>query len=154
MSVVFRKVTADDIEEIVLLCNEVFGERNSVKYAKEMFDKTKDDPNQIYVVGVYNHKIVAHAKATVIPTMYSKMNTYAILNHVCVKQACRRKQFATQMLDYITELCQEMGCVSLKLWSNNFRTAAHACYYHYGFVREDAGFFAKNIKNVVVGEGD
>lgn len=146
MAVVFRKVVLEDIEEIISLCNETFGERNSVRYAKEMFEKTKDDPNQIYVVGIYNKKIVAHAKATVIPTMYSKMNTYAILNHVCVKQTYRRKQFATQMLDYITELCLEQGCVALKLWSMNFRTAAHACYYHYGFKRDDAGFFTKKIR--------
>ena len=150
MPVVFRKAVAEDIEEIVNLCNECFEEKSSLRYAKEMFEKTKEDPNQIYVVGIYNHKIIAHAKATVIPTIYSKMNTYAILNHVCVKQACRRKQVATQMLDYITELCQEMNCVSLKLWSKNFRTAAHACYYHYGFTREDAGFFTKKIKKSVV----
>lgn len=152
MPVIFREMKLEDVEEVIALCNEVFGERNSVRYAKDMFEKTKDDPNQIYVVGIYNHKIVAHAKATVIPTMYSKMNTYAIINHVCVRQTCRRKQFATQMLDFIVEICREKGCVALKLWSNNFRTAAHACYYHYGFKREDAGFFSKNIKRVGVGE--
>ncbi len=70
MAVVFRKVESKDIEEIVNLCNEIFEEKNSLKYAQEMFEKTKDDPNQIYVVGVYNHKIIAHAKATVIPTIF------------------------------------------------------------------------------------
>lgn len=152
MAVIFRNAQSEDIEEIVELCNECFSEKNSLKYAKEMFEATKNDPNQIYVVGIYNHKIIAHAKATIIPTMYSKMNTYAILNHVCVKEVCRRKQVATKMLDYITDICRERGCIALKLWSKNFRTAAHACYYHYGFTREDAGFFSKKIKKSGVEE--
>ena len=32
------------------------------------------------------------------------------------------------------------------IWSNNVRTAAHACYYNYGFELDDAGFFSMSVK--------
>ena len=35
---------------------------------------TKNDKNQIYLVGTINGQIIAHTKITVIPTIYEKMN--------------------------------------------------------------------------------
>ena len=49
------------------------------------------------------------------------------------------------MLEVIERICKERGCTSLKLWSNNYRTAAHACYKNFGFIINDAGFFSKEI---------
>lgn len=145
MNIEFRKATSKDVEGIVRLCNECFFEETSMEYAKEMFEKTKDDPNQIYLVGIMDNQIIAHTKITIIPTMYEKMNTYSILNHVCVKEEYRRHNIATKMLDECTKISKEMGCVCMELWSNNTRIPAHACYKKYGFVVNDAKFFSKEI---------
>ena len=69
MSVIFRRAKAKDVEEIVKLCNECFEEETSLEYAKRMFKKNKK---------------------------YEKMNTYSILNHVCVKPDYRRHNIATK----------------------------------------------------------
>jgi ribosomal protein S18 acetylase RimI-like enzyme len=145
MNVKFRKATVEDIEGIVKLCNECFDETTSLEYATKMFKETENDSNQIYLVGLYNDKIIAHTKITIIPTIYEKMNTYAIINHVCVKPEYRRNNIATLMLDEVTKICKENKCVNIELWSNNFRQPAHACYKKYGFEVEDAKFFAKRI---------
>lgn len=145
MSVIFRRAKAKDVEEIVKLCNECFEEETSLEYAKRMFKKTKKDKNQIYLVGIMDNQIVAHVKITIIPTMYEKMNTYSILNHVCVKPDYRRHNIATKMLDECERISKEEGCVCMELWSNNFRVPAHACYKNYGFVVNDAKFFSKEI---------
>lgn len=71
------------------------------------------------------------------------MNTYAILNHVCVKEEYRRHQIATKMLDEVSKICKEKGVKTLELWSNNVRVPAHGCYKKYGFHLDDAGFFSK-----------
>lgn len=145
MEVSFRIATIDDVLEIIKLCNECFMEDTSIEYAKKIFDETKDDPNQIYLVGIVNSKIVAHTKITIIPTMYEKMNTYSIINHVCVKPEYRRHNIATKMLDEVTKICKEKNCKTIELWSNNFRVPAHECYKKYGFIVNDAKFFSKEI---------
>lgn len=145
MNINFRIATIDDVENIIDLCNECFNESTSYEFAKESFKKTMNDENQIYVVGFMDGKLIAHMKVTVIPTMYEGMETYAILNHVCVKPEYRRHNIATHMLDYVKEIAKEKNCISLELWSKNFRVPAHACYKNYGFEVLDAKFFSKSI---------
>lgn len=145
MNVNFRIATRDDVSNIIELCNECFEENTNLDYAYKVFDETSNNKNHIYVVGESDSKIISHAKITIIPTMYEDMNTYAILNHVCVKNEYRRHNIGTKMLDYITQLCKEMKCKKIELWSMNFRQAAHACYKNYGFNVDDAKFFSKEI---------
>ena len=146
MEVKFEKASLDDVEEIIKLCNECFGESTPIDYAKEVFIKNQNDENQIYLIGKYNDEIIAHTKINIIPTIYQPMQTSAIINHVCVKQSYRRHNIATKMLDEIFKICKENNCVKVELWSNNFREAAHACYKHYGFQVDDAKFFSKVVE--------
>lgn len=145
MEVIFKKASLENVEGIIALCNECFNENTSLSYAKKVFEQTANDSNQIYLIGMVDDTIIAHTKITIIPTMYEEMNTYAILNHVCVKEEFRRHNIATKMLDEVTKICEEMGCKTIELWSKNFRVPAHTCYKRYGFVAEDATFFAKKI---------
>ena len=64
------------------------------------------------------------------------MNTYAILNHVCVKPEFRRHNLGTKMLIECERICKDNGCSVIELWSNNFRQPAHECYKKYGFVEK------------------
>ena len=112
---------------------------------KVEFRIAKNDDNQIYIVGLLDDKIIAHAKITIIPTIYENMNTYAILNHVCVKPEYRRHDIATRMLVECEKISKQNGCVCMELWSNNFRKPAHECYKNYGFIINDAKFFSKEI---------
>lgn len=143
--VIFRVASENDLEGIIKLCNECFNESTSLEYATKVYQANKNDPNQIYLVGLLEGEIIAHVKINIIPTIYEKMNTYAILNHVCVKPELRRHNIATKMLDEVTKICQAHHCVKMELWSMNFRTAAHACYLNYGFNVDDAKFFSKEI---------
>ncbi len=145
MEVNFRRATIDDLEAIITLCNECFNENTSIDYARDIYLKTENDENQIYLVGEVEGKIIAHTKITIIPTIYEKMNTYAILNHVCVKPEYRRHNIATKMLVECEKISKEKKCVAMELWSMNFRQPAHHCYINYGFVVNDAKFFSKEI---------
>lgn len=145
MNIDFRIMEDKDLEKVIELCNLCFEENTSMEYATKMYEKSKEDSNQIYVLGEINGEVVAHLKITIIPTIYENMNTYAILNHVCVKPDYRRHKLATKMLEYTEEICKERNCVCMELWSKNFRKAAHACYKEYGFIIEDAPFFSKKI---------
>lgn len=145
MNLEFREMKKKDIPKVIALCNEVFKENTSLEYAMKIYKKHRKDPNQIYLVGIVDKKIVAHLKISIIQTIYEKMNTYSILNHVGVKKEYRRHGIATKMLDVAFEISKKHGCKTVELWSNNVRTAAHACYYNYGFKLDDAGFFSKEI---------
>ena len=145
MNVEFRLAKLEDVESIIKLCNEVFEEDTDIEFAKKEFLRSESDNNQIYLVGLVDGKIVAHTKITVIPTMYKDMNTYAILNHVCVQPEYRRHNIATRMIEECEKISKKHNCTSLKLWSNNYRGPAHACYKKYGFEVNDASFFSKKI---------
>lgn len=145
MEVKFKIATYEDLEKIIDLCNLCFDEKTDIEYARRIFNENKNDKNQIYLLGEIDGKTVAHTKITIIPTIYEKMNTYAILNHVCVHPEYRRHNIATKMLDECKRICKENNCISMELWSRNFREAAHACYKNYGFVVDDAKFFIKEI---------
>ncbi len=145
MEINVRLATREDVKGIIDLCNEVFEENTTLDKALESYDQTCNDSNQIYLIGTVDGQIVAHAKATIIPTMYEGMGNYSIINHVCVKEEYRKHHFATKLLDEITKISKEKGCKNLSLWSKNFREAAHACYLNYGFEVVDAKFFEKEI---------
>jgi ribosomal protein S18 acetylase RimI-like enzyme len=145
MKVDFKVATIEDVDAIIELCNECFFENTDISYAKNIFEKTKDSLNDIYLIGVIDGKVIAHAKITIIETMYQPMGIYSILNHVCVKPEYRRHNIATKMLEEIEKICVEKECVKMELWSNNVRIPAHACYKKYGFHLDDAGFFSKEI---------
>lgn len=145
MKVEFRIANENDLEAIIDLCNECFNETTSIEYAKKVYEETKNDKNQIYLVGEVDRKIIAHTKITIIPTIYEKMNTYSILNHVCVKPEYRRHNIASLMLDECEKISKEHNCVAIELWSMNFRQPAHECYKKYGFVVNDAKFFSKEL---------
>ncbi len=145
MNVEFKIASLDDIDGIIQLCNECFDENTSLEYAKKVYLDNQNDSNQIYLIGMIDGQIVAHAKVNIIPTIYEDMNTYAILNHVCVKPDFRRSHIGTKLLDECFEIARNHNCKCVELWSKNFRQAAHHLYYQYGFEVMDAKFFVKNI---------
>lgn len=145
MEVTFRKARREDLQGMIDLTNECFDENTSLEYAQKMFDATANDPNNIYLIGVENNKIIALTKITIIRTIFEDMNNFAILNHVCVKPEYRRHHLGTRMLEIIEKICIDQECKTLKLWSKNFRVPAHTCYKRFGFILDDAGFFEKEI---------
>jgi ribosomal protein S18 acetylase RimI-like enzyme len=145
MDVEFKIANSDNIEDIVKLCNKIFLEETNLLEAKKIYEETKNDKNQIYLIGEVNGEVIAHTKIAIIPTIFKDMNTFAILNHVCVKEEYRQHKIATKMLEEVERICSERNCTSLKLWSNNFRIPAHSCYKKFGFVANDATFFSKEI---------
>lgn len=145
MEIKFRTATSDDVKGIIELCNDCFGDNTNVEEARTIFEKTKNDPNTIHIIGEINGEIVAHTRIQIIETMFRNMETYAILNHVCVSGRYRRHNIASKMLEITVNVCKQRNCIAIKLWSMNFREAAHACYQKFGFRKEEAGFFALDL---------
>lgn len=141
----FRIAARDDLPDIIGLTNRCFDENTPLAYAEKIWDETANDSNQIYLNGYKDGRLVAHTKITIIPTIYEDMNTYAILNHVCVDPDVRRQHLGTRLLDETFRICRERGVKAVELWSKNFRAAAHALYKSYGFEVVDAKFFAKDV---------
>lgn len=141
----FREATAQDVSDIIALTNECFNENTPVEFAEAVFAKTADDPNTIYLNGYLDGQLVAHVRIAIIETIYEEMNTFAILNHVCVKPDVRRQHLGTKLLDEAFRICKERNVKVVELWSKNFREAAHALYRKYGFEVVDAKFFSKDV---------
>ncbi len=144
MQVRFRIATEKDVQGIVDLCNECFDEHTVYEEAEKKF-KEKDN-NQIYIIGECDGTIIAHTKVAVVPTIFEGMETFAILNHVCVRPDYRKHKIASKMLEVTRKVCEEKHCISLKLWSKNFRIPAHKCYEKFGFKKIGATFFEMDIR--------
>ena len=140
----FSLADTTKIKEIVSLCNECFDEQTDYEEAIKLFEEYKGR-NQIYLIGEYEGKIIAHTRIQIVPTIFQDMNTFAILNHVCVKKEFRGHHIATKMLEVVKEVCKNHDCTSIKLWSRNFRIPAHTCYKNFGFIADDATFFNLDI---------
>jgi len=145
MELKFRFAKEEDIQELITVCNTCFDEHTDYQKALRIFQETEHDLNQLYLIGLLDGKIVAHTKITIVPTMFDGMDTYAILNHVCVLPEYRRHHIAKYMLDVVKKICQDRGCSAIKLWSRNFRKPAHQCYQNFGFDVLDAKFFELSI---------
>ncbi len=141
----FSLADASKIRGIVDLCNEVFEEHTDYDEALKLFNENRLDRNQIYVIGEYEGKVIAHTRIAIIPTMFKEMGTFAILNHVCVKPEFRKHHIATKMLEVVRTVCKNHECKEIKLWSRNFRVPAHTCYKNFGFVADDSTFFSIKI---------
>lgn len=146
MELNFRFAREEDIKELVNVCNICFDEHTNYQKALQIFKQTYADPNQLYLIGVLDGKIVAHTKIAIIPTMFDGMDTYAILNHVCVLPEYRRRHIAKYMLEVVKKVCKDRGCCTAKLWSRNFRQPAHKCYLNEGFEILDAKFFELDLQ--------
>ena len=142
----FRLATFSDLEPLIALTNECFGENTDLASAQKIFKANQSDKNQLYLLGEIDGEIVAHARIAIVPTIYEDMNTFAILNHVCVKPEFRREHIGTKLLDECFRLAKDRGVKTVELWSKNFRVAAHRLYLSYGFEVMDAKFFTKDIQ--------
>lgn len=145
MKIKFKIADVTNVPGIVLLCNECFEEDTKVEEAEKIFNENKHDHNQIYLIGECEGEVIAHTRIAIVPTIFKDMNTFAILNHVCVKPEFRRHQVATRMLEITKRICKQKNCSAIKLWSRNFRVPAHSCYKRFGFVKDDAAFFNLDI---------
>lgn len=141
----FREATLADVPDIIALTNECFDEQTPVEFAEEVFKQTSSDLNTIYLNGYLDGQLVAHVRIAIVKTMYEPMNTFAILNHVCVKPDVRRQHLGTKLLDATFAICRDRDVKVVELWSKNFRVAAHGLYHKYGFEVVDAKFFSKDV---------
>ena len=145
MDVVFKSLELEDLKSTIDLCNLCFEENNDYSYAEKVFLETKNYPSCVYINGIHNGKVIAHTKLTIIKTMYESMGTYAIINHLCVHPDYRRHHIASYLIKVVFKVAKDYNCNAVKLWSNNYRVAAHNCYKRNGFTLDETGFFTKEI---------
>ena len=141
----FRKANIDDVYNIVDLCNRCFNENTDRLKAKEIFEKTMNDKNNIYLIGEFDGKIISHTKITIVRTMFENIDSYALLNHVCVDPDYRRYNVATYMLDEIKRICINFKCNYIRLWSRIDREEAQSFYRKYGFTSDGLNFFSMEL---------
>ena len=151
MAIIFRNAVETDVPEIIDLCNESFNENTSVEYAMQAFEQSKNNPCDIYIVGVNeeNGEIVSHVKVTIVTTMFEGMGNFGLCNHVCVKPTYRGQKICASMIDYVRMVCAARYCGSIRLWSSNFREAAHRSYINNGFEPQDVTVFFSDLESKI-----
>ena len=91
MDVRFKIATVDDVENIIRLCDECFDENTDLEYAKRMFLETKDNQNDIYVIGEVDGNVVAHTKITIIKTIYQTRTITATASNMATVRSGKNR---------------------------------------------------------------
>ena len=71
INIEFRIAKKEDVKDIIALTNECFEEETPLDFAEWIFGESENDPNQIYLNGYIDEKLVAHTKITIIPIILS-----------------------------------------------------------------------------------
>ena len=133
MKINIRTYTTSDKDSLNILLKEVYG-----------LEKEDNTTNNIEIVAVYNDQIIGYLTINKLYDSVRNIN-YAFLNYVCVKKEYRNKGIASNMLEYVFNICKKLNISYIELTSNDKRIEAQYLYQNMGFSIRETNVFRKEI---------
>ena len=133
MEINIRTYKTSDKDSLNILLKEVYG-----------LEKEDTTTNNIEIVAVYNDQIIGYLTINKLYDSVRNIN-YAFLNYVCVKKEYRNKGIASNMLEYVFNICKKLNISYIELTSNDKRIEAQYLYQNMGFSIRETNVFRKEI---------
>ena len=116
------------------------------KLLKDVYDLEKSCFNNknIEIVAVLDNQVIGYLTINRLYDSVRDIN-YAFLNYVCVDKDYRNIGIASNMLNYVFDICNKLGIKYIELTSNSSRIEAKKLYRDSGFVVRDTNVFRKEI---------
>ena len=133
MKINIRTYKTSDKDSLNILLKEVYG-----------LEKEDNTTNNIEIVAVYNDQIIGYLTINKLYDSVRNIN-YAFLNYVCVKKEYRNKGIASNMLEYVFNICKKLNISYIELTSNDKRIEAQYLYQNMGFSIRETNVFRKEI---------
>ena len=133
MKINIRTYKTSDKDSLNILLKEVYG-----------LEKEDNTTNNIEIVAVYNDQIIGYLTINKLYDSVRNIN-YAFLNYVCVKKEYRIKGIASNMLEYVFNICKKLNISYIELTSNDNRIEARHLYENMGFSIRKTNVFRKEI---------
>ena len=107
-------------------------------------EKKENNTNNIEIVAVYNNQVIGYLTINRLYDSVRNIN-YAFLNYVCVQKEYRNKGIASNMLEYVFNICKKLDISYIELTSNDKRIEAQYLYKNMGFSIRETNVFRKEI---------
>ena len=133
MRIDIRTYKNSDKDSLNILLNEVYN-----------LEKKEDSSNNLEIVAVYKDEVIGYLTINKLYDSVKNIN-YAFLNYVCVKKEYRNKGIASNMLEYVFNVCKNNNISYIELTSNDKRIEAQHLYKNMGFVVRETNVFRKEI---------
>lgn len=133
MKIDIRTYKTSDKDSLNILLNEIYN-----------LEKKEDSSNNLEIVAVDNDIVVGYLTINKLYDSVRNIN-YAFLNYVCVKKEYRNKGIASNMLEYVFNICRKNNISYIELTSNDKRVEARKLYSDMGFVIRETNVFRKEI---------
>ncbi|MBQ2639808.1 MAG: GNAT family N-acetyltransferase [Bacilli bacterium] len=133
MKINIRTYKTSDKDSLNILLREVYD-----------LEKKENTTNNIEIVAEYNNQIIGYLTINKLYDSVRNIN-YAFLNYVCVQKEYRNNGIASNMLEYVFNICKKINISYIELTSNDRRIEAQHLYENRGFSIRETNVFRKEI---------
>ena len=135
---IIRKARASDADQLKTLYFEHLThyppkEEQDMALWAAMLEKFEHDNNMYLLVAEEDGVIVSSVQMAIIENLTHNIRPFAIIENVVTHSACRRKGYASALLDKATEIANDLKCYKISLETGSNRESTLNFYRKNGF---------------------
>jgi len=110
---------------------------------EEIWCDILNDRNHHILLGEVENKLVSTCVLIIVPNLTRNQRPYALIENVVTDDACRKRGYATALLNHAKGLAEEKNCYKLMLMTGSKDPAVLQFYEKAGYNRQDKTGFVQ-----------
>jgi GNAT superfamily N-acetyltransferase len=138
-----REVQRDDLTGLLMLYTQL---HNNAMPAVDtrldcLWEQILQDKNHHVIVGLIDRKIISSCVVIIVPNLTHGRRPYALIENVITDENCRKKGYATAVLNYAKEIAQGENCYKIMLMTGSKQESTLKFYEQAGYNKNDKTAF-------------
>lgn len=142
-----REVNENDLSGLLELYTQLHDNQmpNVDADLNKLWKRITDDKDHHIVVGIADEKIVSSCVVVIIPNLTHDQRPYALVENVITDEECRKKGYATAVLNYAREIARKENCYKIMLLTGSKTQSILKFYEQAGYNQNDKTAFVQWI---------
>ncbi len=142
-----REAVKDDFDGLMKLYTQLHNNPVPEKSPDiiALWDKILNDKDHHIIIAEAGGRIVSSCVCVIIPNLTHNQQPYAFIENVITDEACRKKGFATQCLNYAKRIAEKENCYKLMLLTGSKEESTLSFYRQAGYNSDDKTAFIQWI---------
>ena len=140
-----RKLTEDDLQGLVELYRQFYGEESSIKKMRSTFQRLKGNPNYIFLVADQKGKLIGTVMGIICEELYGECRPFMVVEDVIVDKHQRRSGIATSLMEELERTADRCKCSYIIFVTEAERAGAHGFYESLGYKSDAYKGFKKRL---------
>ncbi len=102
-----------------------------------IWEQILSDKNHHVIIGIEGGMIVSSCVLLIVPNLTHSQRPYALIENVITDEACRKKGYASAVLEYAKNIAKDTHCYKMMLMTGSKLDSTLAFYERAGFNRTD-----------------